>query len=129
MQGKGLTQAMSKDEVVAWLGDKECDVKTLDDTHLYCEPPEEQPLSMDHKELPSLKVLLARTLVSSSLQFSRLLSFLKIFVNSCCSQHTLKTFSIIMNYTNLFIYNNKLLLYKSNKDLKFLEQCSTNSSG
>uniref|UniRef100_A0AAR2LD44 PSI domain-containing protein n=1 Tax=Pygocentrus nattereri TaxID=42514 RepID=A0AAR2LD44_PYGNA len=60
VEGKYLTQAMSKDEVVAWLGDKECDVKTLDDTHLYCEPPEEQPLSMDHEELPSLKVVMGR---------------------------------------------------------------------
>lgn len=56
VQGKGLTLAMTKDEVVAWLGDKICDVKTLDDTHLYCEPPEEQPLSLDHENLPSLKV-------------------------------------------------------------------------
>lgn len=47
---------MSKDEVVAWLGSEKCDVKTLDDTHLYCEPPEEQPLSSDHENLPSLKV-------------------------------------------------------------------------
>lgn len=56
VQGKGLTLAMSKDEVEAWLGDKICDVKTLDDTHLYCEPPEEQPLSIDHEGLPTLKV-------------------------------------------------------------------------
>ncbi|XP_036435387.1 plexin-B3 [Colossoma macropomum] len=60
VEGKYLTQAMSKDEVVAWLGDKECDVKTLDDTHLYCEPPEEQPLSVDLEELPSLKVVMGR---------------------------------------------------------------------
>uniref|UniRef100_A0A8B9LAN5 Plexin B3 n=1 Tax=Astyanax mexicanus TaxID=7994 RepID=A0A8B9LAN5_ASTMX len=53
VEGKGLTQAMSKEEVAAWLGDKECDVKTLDETHLYCEPPEEQPLSLDHLELPT----------------------------------------------------------------------------
>lgn len=47
---------MSKEEVVAWLGDKICDVKTLDDTHLYCEPPEEQPLGSDNGDLPRLKV-------------------------------------------------------------------------
>ncbi|KAI5610501.1 plexin-B3, partial [Silurus asotus] len=56
VEGKGLTLAMTKDEVVASLGDKICDVKTLDDTHLYCEPPEEQPLSLDHENLPRLKV-------------------------------------------------------------------------
>lgn len=56
VQGKGLTLAVSKDEVVALLGNEKCDVKTLDDTHLYCEPPEEQPLGSDHETLPSLKV-------------------------------------------------------------------------
>ncbi|XP_062855287.1 plexin-B3 [Trichomycterus rosablanca] len=60
VEGKGLTLAMSKDEVAAWLGDKVCDVKTLDDTHLYCEPPEEQPLSVDHEELPSLRVMMGQ---------------------------------------------------------------------
>lgn len=49
---------MSKEEVKAWLGDQECDVKTLDSTHLYCDPPEVQPLSVDDSnELPSLKVI------------------------------------------------------------------------
>lgn len=56
VQGKGLTLAMSKDEVEARLGDQTCDVKTLDDTHLYCEPPEKQPLSSDQEDLPRLKV-------------------------------------------------------------------------
>ncbi|KAI5095370.1 plexin-B3, partial [Silurus meridionalis] len=60
VEGKGLTLAMTKDEVVASLGDKICDVKTLDDTHLYCEPPEEQPLSLDQENLPRLKVLMGR---------------------------------------------------------------------
>ncbi|XP_026783793.3 plexin-B3 isoform X1 [Pangasianodon hypophthalmus] len=60
VEGKGLTLAMSKDEVVARLGDKICDVKTLDDTHLYCEPPEEQPLSLDNEELPRLKVVMGQ---------------------------------------------------------------------
>ncbi|KAF5898117.1 plexin-B3 isoform X1, partial [Clarias magur] len=58
VEGKGLTLAMSKDEVVAWLGDKICDVKTLDDTHLYCEPPEEQPLGSENEDLPRLKVVM-----------------------------------------------------------------------
>ncbi|XP_073675979.1 plexin-B3 [Garra rufa] len=55
VEGKGLTLAMSREEVVARLGDKECDVKTLDSTHLYCEPPEEQPLALDDSDLPRLK--------------------------------------------------------------------------
>uniref|UniRef100_A0A8C2I7U9 Plexin B3 n=1 Tax=Cyprinus carpio TaxID=7962 RepID=A0A8C2I7U9_CYPCA len=58
LKGKGLTLAMRKEEVVARLGDKECDVKTLDNTHLYCEPPEEQPLALDDSDLPTLKVLM-----------------------------------------------------------------------
>lgn len=58
-QGQDLTRAMSRQEVRARLGDQECEVKTLDNTHLYCEPPEVQPASMDNGgggELPSLKV-------------------------------------------------------------------------
>uniref|UniRef100_A0A671LEN0 Plexin-B1 n=1 Tax=Sinocyclocheilus anshuiensis TaxID=1608454 RepID=A0A671LEN0_9TELE len=58
VEGKGLTLAMNRDEVVAQLGDKECVVKTLDNTHLYCEPPEEQPLALDDSDLPRLKVLM-----------------------------------------------------------------------
>lgn len=34
---------MSKEEVVALIGDGECAVKTLTRTHLYCEPPSLQP--------------------------------------------------------------------------------------
>uniref|UniRef100_A0A8C7DJ74 Plexin B3 n=1 Tax=Oncorhynchus kisutch TaxID=8019 RepID=A0A8C7DJ74_ONCKI len=37
VEGKDLTRAMTRDEVVARLGDQECEVKTLDSTHLYCE--------------------------------------------------------------------------------------------
>lgn len=59
-QGQDLTRAMSRQEVRARLGDQECEVKTLDNTHLYCEPPEVQPASNDDGggggELPSLKV-------------------------------------------------------------------------
>lgn len=56
-QGQDLTRAMSRQEVTARLGDQECEVKTLDNTHLYCEPPEIQPMSAgDNNELPSLKV-------------------------------------------------------------------------
>lgn len=56
-QGQDLTRAISREEVKALLGDQECEVKTLDNTHLYCEPPEIQPMSVDDgSELPSLKV-------------------------------------------------------------------------
>lgn len=56
-QGQDLTRAISRQEVTARLGDEECEVKTLDNTHLYCEPPEIQPTSVDGgSELPSLKV-------------------------------------------------------------------------
>lgn len=48
---------MSRQEVKARLGDQECEVKTLDNTHLYCEPPEIQPTNVDDSnKLPSLKV-------------------------------------------------------------------------
>lgn len=57
LQGQDLTRAMSRQEVKAQLGDQECEVKTLDNTHLYCEPPEIQPMSVDDgNKLPSLKV-------------------------------------------------------------------------
>ncbi|CAF89982.1 unnamed protein product, partial [Tetraodon nigroviridis] len=57
-QGQHLTRAISRHEVTARLGDEECEVKTLDHTHLYCEPPEIQPASADGGELPSLKVFM-----------------------------------------------------------------------
>uniref|UniRef100_A0A8K9WL03 Plexin B3 n=1 Tax=Oncorhynchus mykiss TaxID=8022 RepID=A0A8K9WL03_ONCMY len=56
VEGKDLTRAMTRDEVVARLGDQECEVKTLDSTHLYCEPPEKQPDSLGSNQLPSLRV-------------------------------------------------------------------------
>uniref|UniRef100_A0A7N6AER8 Plexin-B1 n=1 Tax=Anabas testudineus TaxID=64144 RepID=A0A7N6AER8_ANATE len=58
-QGQDLTRAMTRQEVKAQLGDQECEVKTLDNTHLYCEPPEIQPMSVDDSnKLPSLKVIM-----------------------------------------------------------------------
>lgn len=61
---------MSRQEVKARLGDQECEVKTLDNTHLYCEPPENQPASADDSSpLPSLKV--ARWHVFSTGKFSK----------------------------------------------------------
>ena len=66
-QGQDLTRAISRQEVTARLGDQECEVKTLDNTHLYCEPPEIQPMSVDDSnELPSLKVHGQRTTTTNS---------------------------------------------------------------
>lgn len=68
MEGQELTRAMSREEVKAQLGDQECEVKTLDNTHLYCEPPEIQPLSVDDSnELPSLKVVMGNLQVDLGL--------------------------------------------------------------
>ncbi|XP_061549767.1 plexin-B3 isoform X1 [Phycodurus eques] len=59
VEGEDLTQAMSRQEVAARLGDQDCEVKTLDSTHLYCEPPEVQPMSVDDSSrLPRLQVLM-----------------------------------------------------------------------
>uniref|UniRef100_A0A8C9T1J0 Plexin-B1 n=1 Tax=Scleropages formosus TaxID=113540 RepID=A0A8C9T1J0_SCLFO len=57
VEGEGLTLAMTREEVIAWVGVERCDIKTLDSTHLYCEPPEIQPLSPDNSDTPpSLRV-------------------------------------------------------------------------
>lgn len=58
VEGVHLTKAMSRQEVRAKLGDQDCEVKTLDSTHLYCEPPETQPQSLDQHGLPTLRVLM-----------------------------------------------------------------------
>ncbi|XP_077456981.1 plexin-B3 isoform X1 [Stigmatopora argus] len=59
VEGEDLTRAMSRQEVTARLGDQECEVKTLDSTHLYCEPPEVQPRIVDDSSrLPRLQVLM-----------------------------------------------------------------------
>ncbi|XP_028265419.1 plexin-B1 [Parambassis ranga] len=68
VEGQDLTRAMSREEVTARLGNQECEVKTLDSTHLYCEPPEVQPVSVDDSnELPSLKVLMGNLQVDLGL--------------------------------------------------------------
>uniref|UniRef100_A0AAX7VCV2 Plexin-B1 n=1 Tax=Astatotilapia calliptera TaxID=8154 RepID=A0AAX7VCV2_ASTCA len=43
VEGEHLDRAMSKREVEAWIGDGLCSVKTLTHSHLYCEPPAQQP--------------------------------------------------------------------------------------
>uniref|UniRef100_A0A6Q2XSY0 Sema domain-containing protein n=1 Tax=Esox lucius TaxID=8010 RepID=A0A6Q2XSY0_ESOLU len=60
VEGKDLTRAMTRGEVVARLGDQRCEVKTLDSTHLYCEPPETQPESLGDNQLPSLRVIMGK---------------------------------------------------------------------
>ncbi|XP_013855430.1 plexin-B3 [Austrofundulus limnaeus] len=68
VEGQDLTKAMSKQEVQARLGDHECQLKTLDSTHLYCEPPEVQPKSVDDGSvLPSLKVFMGNLQVDLGL--------------------------------------------------------------
>ncbi|MBW01468.1 Plexin-B1, partial [Eschrichtius robustus] len=54
VEGENLDLAMSKEEVVAMIGDGPCMVKTLTRHHLYCEPPVEQPLPWHHalREVP-----------------------------------------------------------------------------
>ncbi|TNM86527.1 hypothetical protein fugu_006757 [Takifugu bimaculatus] len=67
-EGQDLTRAISRQEVTARLGNEECEVKTLDNTHLYCEPPEVQPMSVDDgSELPSLKVFMGNLQVDLGL--------------------------------------------------------------
>ncbi|XP_054868907.1 plexin-B1 [Amphiprion ocellaris] len=68
VEGLDLTRAMSRQEVTARLGDQECQVKTLDSTHLYCEPPEIQPMSVEESsDLPSLKVFMGNLQVDLGL--------------------------------------------------------------
>ncbi|CAK6977993.1 LOW QUALITY PROTEIN: plexin-B1 [Scomber scombrus] len=68
VEGQDLIRAMSRQEVKAQIGDQECEVKTLDNTHLYCEPPESQPKSVDeNNELPSLKVVMGNLQVDLGL--------------------------------------------------------------
>lgn len=68
VEGQDLTRAISREEVTARLGDQECEVKTLDNTHLYCEPPEIQPMSVDDSnKLPSLKVFMGKLQVDLGL--------------------------------------------------------------
>uniref|UniRef100_A0A8D0G1F9 Uncharacterized protein n=1 Tax=Strix occidentalis caurina TaxID=311401 RepID=A0A8D0G1F9_STROC len=41
--GINLNKAMTIDEAQAFVGDEPCNIKTLTETDLYCEPPEVQP--------------------------------------------------------------------------------------
>ncbi|MBN3300080.1 PLXB3 protein, partial [Amia calva] len=64
VEGSGLTLAMTREEVIARVGQEECEVKTLDDTRLYCEPPPTEPSPDGMDSLPALTVVMGR------LQFS-----------------------------------------------------------
>ncbi|XP_053576848.1 plexin-B1 [Bombina bombina] len=43
VEGENLDLAVTKEEMVAMIGEGVCTVKTLTKNHLYCEPPEKQP--------------------------------------------------------------------------------------
>ncbi|KAM8929898.1 plexin-B1 [Pelodytes ibericus] len=43
VEGENLDSAITKEEMIAMIGDGVCTVKTLTRNHLYCEPPERQP--------------------------------------------------------------------------------------
>ncbi len=52
---------MSKDEVVALIGEGECAVKTLTRNHLYCEPQTQQPSVAATKKRETADTLLEFT--------------------------------------------------------------------
>lgn len=74
---------MGRREVIARLGDQKCEVKTLDSTHLYCEPPEVQPMSVDDgHQLPRLKVThLEKEVWFSAIHFPQRCLFLQKIIN------------------------------------------------
>ncbi|XP_043081046.1 plexin-B1 isoform X4 [Puntigrus tetrazona] len=69
-QGENLDLAMSKDEVVALIGDGECAVKTLTRNHLYCEPPPQQPSVTATKKREAGDTLPEFTVKMGNLNFS-----------------------------------------------------------
>ncbi|XP_059383421.1 plexin-B1-like isoform X3 [Carassius carassius] len=70
VEGENLDLAMSKDEVVALIGDGECAVKTLTRTHLYCEPPSLQPSVTALKKQEASDTLPDFTVRMGNLNFS-----------------------------------------------------------
>uniref|UniRef100_A0A673ITP9 Plexin-B1 n=1 Tax=Sinocyclocheilus rhinocerous TaxID=307959 RepID=A0A673ITP9_9TELE len=70
VEGENLDLAMSKDEVVALIGDGECAVKTLTRNHLYCEPPTQQPSVAALKRRDAADTLLEFTVRMGNLNFS-----------------------------------------------------------
>ncbi|XP_051518235.1 plexin-B1 isoform X1 [Myxocyprinus asiaticus] len=70
VEGENLDLAMSKEEVVALIGDGECAVKTLTMNHLYCEPPTQQPPVSVTKKRESTEALPEFTVRMGNLNFS-----------------------------------------------------------
>nr|XP_025844674.1 plexin-B1 [Vulpes vulpes] len=70
VEGENLDLAMSKEEVVAMIGDGPCVVKTLTRHHLYCEPPMEQPLPQHHALREAPDALPEFTVQMGNLRFS-----------------------------------------------------------
>uniref|UniRef100_A0A8C2TZ80 Plexin-B1 n=1 Tax=Coturnix japonica TaxID=93934 RepID=A0A8C2TZ80_COTJA len=61
VEGENLDLAISKDEVMAMIGEGICVVKTLTRNHLYCEPPSEQPPMLSSQvQMGNLNFLLGR---------------------------------------------------------------------
>ncbi|NXT20857.1 PLXB1 protein, partial [Syrrhaptes paradoxus] len=59
VEGENLDLAISKDEVMAMIGEGICVVKTLTRNHLYCEPPSEQPAPRHRTKREGTDLLLA----------------------------------------------------------------------
>ncbi|KAM4863155.1 plexin-B1 [Urocitellus parryii] len=70
VEGENLDLAISKEEVVAMIGDGPCVVKTLTRHHLYCEPPVEQPLPRHHALREAPDALPEFTVQMGNLHFS-----------------------------------------------------------
>ncbi|XP_067302725.1 plexin-B1 isoform X4 [Pseudorasbora parva] len=70
VEGENLDLAMSKEEVVALVGDGECAVKTLTRNHLYCEPPTQQPSVAASKKREATDTLPEFTVKMGNLNFS-----------------------------------------------------------
>ncbi|XP_050952362.1 LOW QUALITY PROTEIN: plexin-B1 [Labeo rohita] len=70
VEGENLDLAMSKEEVVALIGDGECAVKTLTRNHLYCEPPAQQPAVAATKKREAADTLPEFTVRMGNLNFS-----------------------------------------------------------
>ncbi|KAK3556960.1 hypothetical protein QTP70_022299, partial [Hemibagrus guttatus] len=70
VEGQNLDLAMSKEEVVALIGEGICMVKTLTRNHLYCEPPAQQPPPSHSHGRKELNELPEFTVQMGNLNFS-----------------------------------------------------------
>ncbi|XP_067396565.1 plexin-B1 isoform X2 [Emydura macquarii macquarii] len=69
VEGENLDLAISKEEVVAMIGEGVCVVKTLTRNHLYCEPPSEQPAPRHHTKREGTDSLPEFTVQMGNLNF------------------------------------------------------------